>query len=70
MHDAKCFLDSKFNMKDMGEANEILGIKILRYKKKKNALHYHNHIMWRKKLKRFEYFDMLPISTLYDAKVH
>ena len=30
VHDTKCFIASNFDMKDLGEANIILGIKILR----------------------------------------
>jgi hypothetical protein len=30
MHSTKCFLASKFDMKDMSEASVILGIKIIR----------------------------------------
>ena len=41
VHDIKCFLASKFDMKILVEVNVILGIMI--------ALYYHNLIMWRKK---------------------
>jgi hypothetical protein len=30
VHNTKCFLASKFDMKDMSEASVILGIKIIR----------------------------------------
>ena len=30
VHDTKCFVASNFDMKDLGEANIILGIKLLR----------------------------------------
>ena len=54
-------------MKDMVELNVILGIKILRNDKCITLLqsHYVHKI-----LKWFEYFNMSPMFTLYDSKVH
>ena len=46
VHNTKCFLVSKFDMKILVEANVILGIKILR---DNVCMYYHNLIMWRKK---------------------
>ena len=67
VHDAKHFLASNFDMKDLGEANIILGIKILRDNDciTLSQSHYVEKI-----LKKFEHFDMLPMSTSFDSKVH
>ena len=45
VHDTKCFLASKFDMKILVRANVILGIKILGIM---IVVYYHNLIMWRK----------------------
>ncbi len=67
VHDTKCFLASQFDMKDMGEANVILGIRIFRDDKciTLSSSHYVEKI-----LKRFEHFGMSPMSTMYDSNVH
>ena len=54
-------------MKDLGEANIILGIKILRDNDyiTLSQSHYVEKI-----LKKFEHFDMSPMSTPFDSKVH
>ena len=67
VNDTKCFLASNFDMKILGEANVILGIKIL----KDNdciTLSQSNYV--EKILKKFEQFDMSPMSTHLDSKVH
>ena len=53
-------------MKDMGEANMILGIKIIRDGNgiKLSQAHYIE-----KALKRFNMFDITPMSTLMDQHV-
>ena len=67
MHDAKCFLASKFDIKYLGGANVILGIKIFRDNDciTLSQSHYAEKI-----LKKFEYFDMSLMSTPFDLKVH
>ena len=67
VHDAKHFLASNFDMKDLGEANIILGIKILRDNDCITLSHSH---YVEKILKKFEHFDMLPMSTPFDSNVH
>ena len=64
---AKCFLASNFDMKDSGEANVTLGIKILRDNDciTLSQSHYVEKI-----LKNFKLFDILPMSTPFDLKVH
>ena len=59
----KSFLRSKFDMKDLGEAEVILGIKITRTLNEINL--YQEHYI-KKILKRFEHFDCKPMSTPYD----
>ena len=67
VHSTKRFLASRFDMKDMGEAKVILGLKITRMG---------DHIMLsqehyvEKILKRFGHFNVKPVSTLYDANTH
>lgn len=63
----KKFLASNFDMKDMGEASVILGIKIL--KNNDSVTLTQTHFI-EKMLKRFEHFDYTPLSSPYDAKVH
>ena len=59
----KSFLRSKFDMKDLGEAKVILGIKIIRTL---NVLNLSQEHYVEKILKRFEHFDCKPVSTPYD----
>ncbi|RVW71602.1 Retrovirus-related Pol polyprotein from transposon TNT 1-94 [Vitis vinifera] len=58
----KKFLGSKFDMKDLGEANVILGIKINRTPNglKLSQKHYVEKI-----LRKFEHFDCKSVSTPY-----
>ncbi|GJX65567.1 zinc finger, CCHC-type containing protein [Tanacetum coccineum] len=58
------FLSSRFSMKDMGEADVILGIRI---KHESNGIaisqsHYIENV-----LKKFNYFDCTPVSTHMDT---
>ena len=64
LHSTKRFLASQFDMKDMDEAKVILGVKITRMcdSIKLSQEHYVEKI-----LKRFEHFDVKPVSTPYDA---
>ena len=59
----KSFLRSKFDMKDLGEAAVILGIKITRIL---NGLNISQEHYIERILKRFEHFDCKPVSTPYD----
>ena len=65
MHDTKCFLASKFDMKILVEANVILDINIFR-DDDCNVLSQ-SHYVEKKKIK---HFDMWPMSIMYDLKVH
>ena len=55
--DIKLFLSSHFEMKDIGEADIILGVKI---RKNKNGL----------SLSQSHYVENLPVKTPYDASKH
>ncbi|GJW67376.1 zinc finger, CCHC-type containing protein [Tanacetum coccineum] len=60
----KEFLSSRFSMKDMGEANVILSIRI---KHKSNGIAIsHSHYI-EKVLKKFNYFDCTLVSTPMDT---
>ena len=65
--ETKSFLRSKFNMKDRGEAEVILGIKITRTL---NGLNFSQERYVEKILKRFQHFDCKPMSTPYDPNSH
>ncbi|GJR97725.1 zinc finger, CCHC-type containing protein [Tanacetum coccineum] len=60
----KEFLSSRFSMKDMGEADVILGIRI---KHESNGIAIYQSYYIEKVLKKFNYFDCTPISTLMDT---
>ena len=60
----KSFLASKFDMKDMGEASVILGVKIIR--KGGSILLSHEHYV-KKLLRKYKYYDFKSVSTPYDA---
>ena len=66
-YSTKRFLASQFDMKDMGEAKVILGMKIIRMGDSiiLSQEHYVEKI-----LKRFGNFDAKPVSTPYDANTH
>nr|GEW41834.1 zinc finger, CCHC-type [Tanacetum cinerariifolium] len=59
----KEFLSSRFSMKDMGEANVILSIRI-KYESIGIAISHSHYI--EKVLKKFNYFDYTPMSTHMD----
>ena len=61
--ETKKFLGSKFDMKDLGEAEVILGIKITRTP---NGLKLSQEHYVEKILRKFEHFDCKPMSTPYD----
>ncbi|GJY76293.1 zinc finger, CCHC-type containing protein [Tanacetum coccineum] len=60
----KEFLSSRFFMKDMGEADVILGIRIKH--ESKGITIFQSHYI-EKVLKKFNYFDCTPVSTLMDT---
>ena len=60
----KLFLGSKFEMKDMGEASVILGVKIIR---KGDSILLSQGKYTEKLLKKFGYYDFKSMSTPYDA---
>ncbi|GJW23871.1 zinc finger, CCHC-type containing protein [Tanacetum coccineum] len=60
----KEFLSSRFSMKDMGEADVILGIRI-KHESNRIAISQSRYI--EKVLKKFNYFDCTPVSTLMDT---
>ena len=67
VNETKAFLNSCFEMKDLGEADVILGIKITRtsYGMSLNQSHYIEKI-----LKKFGQFDCTPVQTPYDSSIH
>ena len=60
VHSTKRFLALQFDMKDMGEGKVILGVKIPRMGD--SILLSQEHYV-EKILKRFEHFDVKPVST-------
>ncbi|GJW68578.1 zinc finger, CCHC-type containing protein [Tanacetum coccineum] len=60
----KEFLSSRFSMKDMGEANVILGIRI---KHESNGIAISQSHYIEKVLKKFNYFDCTRVSTPMDT---
>ncbi|GKB68865.1 zinc finger, CCHC-type containing protein [Tanacetum coccineum] len=62
--DDKEFLSSRFSMKDMGEADVILGIRI---KHESNGIAISQSHYIEKVLKKFNYFDYTPVSTPMDT---
>ena len=60
----KFFLISKFDIKDMGEASVILGVKIIM--KGDNILLFQEHYV-KKLLRKYKYYDFKSVSTPYDA---
>jgi len=60
----KLFLESKFEMKDMGEASVILEVKVIR---KGDSILLSQEQYTEKLLKKFGYYDFKSVSTHYDA---
>ncbi|GJZ91634.1 zinc finger, CCHC-type containing protein [Tanacetum coccineum] len=60
----KEFLSSRFSMKDIGEADVILGIRI---KHESNGITIYQSYYIEKVLKKFNYFDCTPVSTPMDT---
>ena len=63
----KEILSSKFEMKDLGEADVILGIKIKRIE---NGFSLNQSHYIEKLLRKFDSFDVVPVRTPYDPSVH
>ena len=59
----KLFLGSMFEMKDMGEASVIQGVKIIR---KGDSILLSQEKYTEKLLKKFGYYDFKSVSTLYN----
>ncbi|GKE88875.1 zinc finger, CCHC-type containing protein [Tanacetum coccineum] len=58
------FLSSRFSMKDMGEVDVILGIRI---KHESNGIEVSQSHYIEKVLKKFDYFNCTPVSTPIDT---
>jgi len=61
----KLFLESKFEMKDMGETNVILGVKVIR---KGDSILLSQEQQTEKLLRKFRYYYFKLVNTSYDAK--
>ncbi|KAL0556203.1 hypothetical protein IC582_004713 [Cucumis melo] len=66
INDVKSMLSVNFDMKDLGEADIILGIKITRTK---NGISLDQSYYIEKILKKYNYFDSKPACTPYDSSV-
>ena len=66
INDVKSIMYANFDMKDLEEANVILGIKITRSKKEifLDQSHYIEKI-----LKKYNYFDSKPTCTSYNPSI-
>ncbi|GKA62780.1 retrovirus-related pol polyprotein from transposon TNT 1-94 [Tanacetum coccineum] len=64
VNETKTFLSSQFDMKDLGEVDVILGIKV---RKTENGYSLCQSHYIEKVLKRFDYFDVDPVKTPYDS---
>lgn len=62
----KTFLSRNFDMKDMGEADVILGIRIIR---NEDSLGLSQSHYIEKVLKKFNHFDTHPVTTPFDSSV-
>jgi hypothetical protein len=67
VNDTKQFLSSKFDMKDLGKADLILGIKLT---KLKNGFRMSQEHFVEKILRKFDFYDSKPVSTPYDGNLH
>ena len=67
VRDVKNFLSSKFDMKDLGEANVILGIKLT---KSVSGITLSQSHYTEKVLEKYGYLDCKPIATPFDPSVH
>ena len=62
----KAFLSSSFDMKDIGEANVILGIRILI--EQESITLFQSHYI-EKVINKFNHSDCIPASTPFDPKL-
>ena len=60
----KLFLSTNFDMKDLGEVNMILGIKVI---KSENGIMLSQEHYVERLLKKFECWETTPVATPYDA---
>jgi len=67
VNETKNLLSSLFEMKDMGEADVILGIKI---QKTNTSFSLSQSHYMEKMLKKFNQFDVTPVRTPYDPSIH
>lgn len=67
VNDVKSYLSKNFEMKDLGKAHIILGMK-LRKTSEGILLNQSNAI--KKMLEKFGHYDNTPVSTPYDSNVH
>ncbi|XP_075095193.1 uncharacterized protein LOC142173494 [Nicotiana tabacum] len=67
VNETKNLLSSTFEMKDHGEADNFLGIKI---KRTANGFSLSKSHYIKKMLKRFDCFDVAPVRTPYDPSIH
>ncbi|XP_021838191.1 uncharacterized mitochondrial protein AtMg00810-like [Spinacia oleracea] len=67
INETKNFLSSKFEMKDLGEVDVILGVRVTKIDKgyMLSQTHYVEKI-----LKKFDCFDVAPLRTLCDPNKH
>jgi hypothetical protein len=63
----KTLLKNNFDMKDLGEANVILGMKITRTS---NGIFIDQFHYIEKILKKYKFFDYKPVNTPFDPSVH
>ena len=66
INDTKRFLSSNFEMKDMGVADVILGMRIRR--QSSNIILTQSHYI-EKILKKFNQFDCTPVSTPFESQI-
>ncbi|KAL0558516.1 hypothetical protein IC582_003090 [Cucumis melo] len=66
INDVKSMLNANFDMEDLGEADVILGIKIIRIE---NGFFLDQSHYIEKSLKKYNYFDSKPPCTPYDSSV-
>ena len=67
INEAKRLWSSLFEIKDLGEADVILGIKL---RKTKSGFSLYQSYYIEKMLKRFNSFDVVPMRTPYDSSIH
>ena len=65
--EVKKYLSKKFDMKDLGEANIILGMELERTSK---GIYLSQSKTIEKILEKFEFFDCAPFATPYDPNIH